>query len=131
MSWMGLNLFFGNKQSITTTDSGSIIINGKTYVGNDITIVNNKVIIDGVDVTPDSKQITINVEGNVESIKADVVTKITVAGNVGGDLNCGTGDVQVNNGVNGYVKTGVGDVKISGNVGGNVKTGVGDIKYYK
>jgi hypothetical protein len=49
-----------------------ISINGMNiYTGRNITIRNNQVIIDGVDVTPDSKQIKIEVIGSIDSIRAD------------------------------------------------------------
>jgi hypothetical protein len=49
-----------------------IKINGKTYFGNNIQVINNKVIIDGKDVTSehaDSKEISIVVEGNLDSLE--------------------------------------------------------------
>ena len=118
--------------------SSNIIINGNSYTGNNVSIINGKIIIDGNDVTPDSKTITIDITGNLGSLKADVVNKVSITGNVDGDVQIGTGDVQIGTGdvqigsdVHGNIKTGVGDIKVQGNVSGNAKTGVGDIKYSK
>lgn len=111
--------------------SSNIVINGSSYTGNNVSIINGKIMIDGKDVTPDSKTITIEVNGNLGSLKADVVNKVSITGNVDGDVQIGTGDVQIGAGVNGNIKTGVGDIKVQGNVSGNAKTGVGDIKYSK
>lgn len=36
-----------------------IIINNKSYIGKSISISGNKVIVDGIDVTPDLKEINI------------------------------------------------------------------------
>lgn len=122
-----------------------IKINGKTYFGNNIQVSNNKVIIDGVDVTgdhKDSKEISIQVEGNIDTLSVDYAKTVLVNGNVNslksgsGDVECkdvtgnlktGSGDIECGN-VGGGIETGSGDVKC-GTVGGSVKTGSGDIKH--
>lgn len=89
-----------------------------------ITITNGRVVIDGVDRTPDAKDIRIEVHGDVQSIDADVCTSISVTGSAGaittqsGDIRCGD--------VRGSVKTMSGDVVCS-TVAGDVKTMSGDI----
>lgn len=115
-------------------------INNQGYVGQSITIINGKIIIDSVDVTPDSKVINIQVEGNVSEIKADACDIINVTGNVGrvetvsGDVTCGnvetfvqttSGDVRCGD-VNHFVKTVSGDVQAK-TVHGSVNTVSGDI----
>jgi hypothetical protein len=107
----------------------SISINGKVYVGNSIHISNNRVVIDGIDQTPDSKNINIVVEGNVATLEADVCDTVTVNEHVG-SISTQTGDVEVSGNVSGDIKTQTGDVKCEA-VGGNVKTQTGDIKYRK
>lgn len=107
----------------------SISINGKVYVGNSIRISNNRVVIDCIDQTPDSKNINIIVEGNVATLEADVCDTVTVNGHVG-SISTQTGDVEVSGNVSGDIKTQTGDVKCEA-VGGNVKTQTGDIKYRK
>lgn len=93
-------------------------INNKTSVNKksfnncrSITINNGKVIIDGVDVTEDSKKIEIVVNGNIESISADYVNSIKVVGNVG-KAKTMSGDVSCKGSVSGKVKTMSGDIKI-------------------
>jgi hypothetical protein len=121
---------------------GSININNMGYVGKSIIVTKNKIIIDGVDVTPDAKIVNITVTGDVEAVSADICEKITVTGNVktisttNGDVKCGNveGNVSLTNGdiecgdVKGDVHNMSGDIKC-GTVGGNVKTMSGDIKH--
>lgn len=122
----------------------TITINNTVFTGNNIRVENGNVIIDGEDVTPDSKEIHIAVQGDVESIDVGVCREFEVIGNVGkvrtgsGDLKCGnvTGDVQTGSGnvdcwsIGGSVQTGSGDVSAE-NISGSVKTGSGDITYRK
>lgn len=122
-----------------------IRINGQDFVGRQVVINNGRVIIDGKDQTPDSKEISIVVDGNLEELDVDFATSIDIRGSVGklrsgsGDINCGniTGGAQTGSGdiecesILGDVQTGSGDVSVLGNVTGSVKTGSGDIKYRK
>jgi hypothetical protein len=122
----------------------AIIINGKSYLGNSITVSKNKVIVDGIDVTPDGKQININVENDINELIVDCCEKINVGGNVNkiktssGDVYCEnvTGDIQTKSGdvecgdVGGSIQTTSGDVNCK-NVNGSVKTISGDIKNKK
>lgn len=103
----------------------NININGKTIaIGKKIVIKNGRIVIDGNDVTPDAKDIHIEVHGNFETMKIDVCNSVTVAGSVtkiktqSGDVHCGD--------VAGSVETMSGDVEC-GNVMGNVETMSGDI----
>jgi hypothetical protein len=106
----------------------TISINNNSYHGRNISVINNKVYIDGKDVTPDSKEINISVVGNVGELKVDNCNKITITGDVesietqSGDVKCGS--------VSKSVKTMSGDVEC-GNVGGDIKTMSGDINYKK
>lgn len=105
-----------------------IKINGKTYFGNNIQISNNRVIIDGLDVSgdhKDSKEISIQVEGNIENLSVDYAKSILVNGNVN-SLKSGSGDVDCKD-VTGDIKTGSGDIEC-GNVGGGIETGSGNVK---
>ena len=121
-----------------------ITINGKNIFGKNINISNGKVIIDGVDMTPDSKEITINVMGNIDTLDVDYAKEIKVNGDINkastgsADITCvnitggartGSGDIECVT-LNGDVQTGSGDVK-STTITGSVKTGSGDIKYRK
>lgn len=108
-----------------------ITINGvnQTIRGfNNIQCVNNRVIIDGVDVTPDSKIVNITVTGDVRNIEGSF-SDINVIGNVTGEVNTGSGDIEISGNVGGSVKTGSGDVEIGGSVSGSVRTGSGDITH--
>ena len=124
-----------------------IKIDNISYSGRSISISRNKIIIDGKDVTEnhkDSKNITISVAGDLESLDVDYCDKIEIAGNVGkartgsGDINCasitngaqtGSGDIECES-ITGDVQTGSGDVKTT-TITGSVRTGSGDIKYKK
>jgi hypothetical protein len=119
-------------------------INNNGYVGRNIVINNGKIIIDGKDVTPDSKTITIDIVGDIDSLSVDSCQTIKVQGDVNslrttsGDIECRdvktdikttSGDVECGN-IGGSVTTVSGDVK-SGTIGGSVKTMSGDIKHRK
>jgi hypothetical protein len=122
-----------------------IVINGQSFAGRNITIANGRVIVDGKDQTPDAKEISIVVDGNLEELEVDFASSIEIRGSVGkarsgsGDINCGniTGGAQTGSGdiecesILGDVQTGSGDVSVMGNITGSVRTGSGDIKYRK
>ena len=101
-----------------------IIINEKSFSGRNVIINNNKVIVDGIDVTPDTKEINISVEGNINELTVDVCKTINVNGNVH-ELQTTSGDVQCND-VNNGIKTTSGDVECN-NVTGNIQTTSGDV----
>lgn len=104
----------------------TVIINGKTITaGRNITVSGNRVFVDGKDMTPDAKDIRIEVNGNLESLSADACHTINVAGSVG-DVATQSGDVKCGD-VSGSVNTMSGDVRC-GAVSGNVRTMSGDIQ---
>jgi hypothetical protein len=104
----------------------TVIINGATYIssGGSVTVVGNRVIIDGKDMTPDAKEIRIEVTGNVESLSVDACNTVHVNGSAG-DVSTQSGDVTCGD-VKGSVSTMSGDIRC-GSVGGNAKTMSGDI----
>lgn len=119
-------------------------INNNGYVGRSIIINNGKVIIDGKDVTPDSKTITIEIVGDIDNLSVDSCQTVKVQGDVNslrttsGDIECGdvktdikttSGDIECKN-IGGSVTTVSGDVKAE-NISGSVKTMSGDIKHRK
>jgi hypothetical protein len=104
--------------------TGTINISGRHITGGDLTIKNGRVVVDGVDCTPEGKEITISVQGDVQMIKVDACTKIEVSGSVA-TLNTMSGEVHCGD-VSGSVKTMSGDVHC-GDVGGSVNTMSGDI----
>lgn len=101
---------------------GTVVINGATYSGNNIVVKNDKVIIDGVEVSKGhtTSPLNIKVEGKIESLKAD--GNVEVRGEVGGDVLAG-GNVECHN-VGGDIQAGgnVRGLSVSGDVmaGGNV-----------
>lgn len=122
----------------------TIKINSLNYSGNNITIINDRVIIDGVDVTPNTKNITIEVTGNLDKLQVGACKSITINGDVNhlssssGEVSCDnirgnvetvSGDIEVDY-INGSVETVSGDVH-STSIAGDVKTLSGDIKYKK
>lgn len=107
----------------------AIVIGSSIFSGRNVNISGNRVIIDGVDVTsqlPDQKQYTIEVTGDIESIKVDACDKLTVNGNVG-SVSTASGDIECGD-VGGAVSSVSGDIDC-GNIGGSVSTVSGDVKY--
>ena len=100
--------------------SSIITINGRAYQGNSVSVRGNQVIIDGVKQDmPEEKNITISIEGNVNTLSVDSCDKVRVTGSVG-TLKTMSGDVKCGD-VDGDVKTMSGDVKCS-DVAGKIKT---------
>lgn len=107
----------------------AIVIGNQSFSGQNVTISNNRIIIDGVDITnnlPDQKTFNIKITGNLETLKVDVCQKIQINGTVGqvqtksGDIDCGD--------VKGSITTMSGDVDC-GTVSGSIQTMSGDVKY--
>lgn len=105
---------------------GSVNVNGQTFVGNNVSIVNGVVKIDGVvqDSTFIQRNETINVivEGDVKELNN--TTGDITAHNVG-EITVQTGNVKCAN-VVGNVETMTGDITC-GNVGGKATTRMGNI----
>lgn len=112
----------------------NITINGKTYSGNNIQVINDQVFIDGKCAGDDfkNKDVKVIIEGDVASVESD--RSVDVKGNVQGDI-AAKGSVACD-AVGGSVKSkgsvscdSVGkDVKAGGSVscgrvGGTVKAG--------
>ena len=108
-----------------TMKDGSIVINGKSYTGNNISIVSDKVIVDGKEQGGSlTGPITVSVAGDCAWIELGS-GNISIAGRCRGDVKTGSGDVKCGD-VGGDVQTGSGDVSC-GSVTGSVRTGSGDI----
>ncbi len=106
----------------------TVVINGVAITGGrNITIHNGKVIVDGVDVTPDAKSINISVNGNVDRIDADACQKIDVSGDTQ-NITTVSGDVEVRGKILGSVQTVSGNVNCAGPIGGGVSTLSGNIR---
>jgi len=123
----------------------TITINGTSYQSNNISIKNSKIVINGKDVTPNEKQISIVVTGNITTLDVESCETIKITGDVttvktmSGNVNCGnvkdnaktmSGDIMVTGNVGGNAESTSGDINC-GNITGNVKTMSGDIKYKK
>lgn len=107
----------------------SITVNGKTFRGNDVSIVNGRVIVDGVEQDApgngySSMRLSIKIEGNVELLET-ASGDVQVSGNVG-QVNSSSGDVTCAD-VSGNVQTVSGDVRAS-RILGSVKSVSGDIR---
>lgn len=107
----------------------TIIINGMTITADarSISVRDGKVHIDGRDVTPDAKEVSISIVGNVERLDVDACSKVSVTGDVG-SVKTMSGDVEVGGNVTGNVGTMSGSVRCDGSIGGNVSSMSGDIK---
>jgi hypothetical protein len=109
----------------------TITINGLTITGGRcISVVNGKIIVDGKDVTPDAKDIRIEVTGNVEKLQADACNSITVTGNAE-NVTTQSGDVHVGGTVGGSVQTMSGDVDCGRSILGSVSTMSGNVRHQR
>ena len=99
---------------------GTVTVNGKTYVGNDLQIINGKVLVDGREVDNGlSGVVEVRVlEGTIGQLKTDA--SVTCQ-NVTGNIDAG-GSVTVKGDVGGKVDAG-GSVNC-GDVGQSVDAGV-------
>lgn len=107
----------------------AIIIGNQSFSGNNLTISNNRVIVDGVDITanlPEQKTFNIEVTGNLEILKADICQKIHIKGTVG-HVQTQSGDVECGD-VKGSITTMSGDVDC-GTVEGSIQTMSGNVKH--
>jgi len=104
-----------------------IIINGKKYTGNNLSISNNEVFIDGkrMEDDEDSKSITIQVEGNIETITADYCDSMSITGTCG-NVTSKNGNIDVIGDVLNDVTTKNGNIHC-GHVAGDVETKNGNI----
>lgn len=105
----------------------SININNKTYTGKNISINGGIITVDGVNVTPEQKQISIVVEGNIQKLSVDVCDEVTVNGAVA-DVQTMSGDIVIKGDVSGDVSTMSGDVDC-GAITGSVTTMSGNVKH--
>ena len=106
-----------------------VVINGKKYSGNSVSVMDNKVFIDGkrVDQSDDEKVINIVVEGNINSLEVDSCEKLEVTGNCG-NVASKNGNIRINGDVSGDVTNKNGDIDCF-NVGGDVSTKNGDVHH--
>lgn len=110
---------------INLKSNGSVVtIDGRSFTGRSVTIVNNKVVVDGVEqdgqlVGP----VSVTVNGDADVVDNPTGT-VTVTGAVG-TIKTMSGDVHCKD-VSGSVSTMSGDVTC-GSIGGSASTMSGDI----
>lgn len=107
----------------TRLSTGSTIeINGKVYPGTVLSIHDDKVYIDGVEIDKEKK------EGEAKTTQLRAI-QITINGSVEGNVSVDAGSVTITNGgVRGDVSTVSGEVKLKrGNIGGDVSTMSGQV----
>lgn len=105
---------------------GRISINGIVVAsGKNISVINGKVMVDGKDVTPETKNIVIQVQGDVNALSVDACSTVQVSGNAG-TVSTVSGDIECGN-VSGSVSTVSGDVQCK-DVGGSVSSISGDVE---
>lgn len=104
-----------------------ISINGvNVSASGSICISNGKVIVNGIDVTPETKEINIIVNGDTDKIQVDACNSFHSTGKVG-DIKTMSGDVNVYGDVEGSIQTMSGDVDCH-KVSGSIKTMSGSIR---
>lgn len=123
-----------------------IINNGVSYSGKNISINNQRIIIDGVEINDESKVINIEIKGDVNSVNVTHCNSFKITGNTGNvqsssgditiegganDVTSSSGDIEINSSVSGNVKSSSGDIQIKGTVGGDVSSKSGDVSYRK
>lgn len=108
----------------------NININGKSFQGDNISVNGSRILIDGKSVYDGEEEsklgpISINVEGEIDSLDVPVVEELNVYGNVN-DLETMNGNVAVEGDIFGDVETFNGNVKAR-TIKGDVETFNGDV----
>jgi hypothetical protein len=130
--------FFGNvagtnkrtQQStfMMTSINGSVVVDGVTYVGKRIRLMNDKVFVDDKEVgglgTDPKRPVNVVIKERVESIEGDFNT---ITAKDVGSIKSSMGDVKVKGNVTGNVSTQSGDVTVKGSVDGSVNSMSGSI----
>lgn len=109
--------------------NGTVIIGGNiknsSIEGNSISIINNKIFVDGKEIETEEKVINIIVEGNLDKLEVDCCNSIKVNG-VTKDVEVSNGNIFINGDVKGNVNNINGNI-IAKAINGNCKTINGDI----
>jgi hypothetical protein len=116
-----MNIFRGMNSNSTVS------INGQTYSGNNVSIINGNVVIDG------NKQdqvlegpISVVVNGNVDRVET-TSGDVDVTGSTG-TVSTMSGSVTCGGNISGDVSTMSGSVRCDGSIGGSVETMSGSIR---
>ena len=109
--------------------NGTVIIGrnikNSSIKGNSISIINNKIFVDGKEIETEEKVINIIVEGNLDKLEVDCCNSIKVNG-VTKDVEVSNGNITINGDVKGNVNNINGNI-ITKAINGNCKTTNGDI----
>jgi len=109
--------------------NGTVIIGGNiknsSIEGNSISIINNKIFVDGKEIETEEKVINIIVEGNLDKLEVDCCNSIKVNG-VTKDVEVSNGNITISGDVKGNVNNINGNI-IAKVINGNCKTKNGDI----
>ena len=109
--------------------NGTVIIGrnikNSSIKGNSISIINNKIFVDGKEIETEEKVINIIVEGNLDKLEVDCCNSIKVNG-VTKDVEVSNGNITINGDVKGNVNNINGNI-IAKAINGNCKTINGDI----
>ena len=93
--------------------------------GNNVSIINNKIFVDGKEIETEEKVINIIVEGNLDKLEVDCCNSIKVNG-VTKDVEVSNGNITISGDVKGNVNNINGNI-IAKAINGNCKTTNGDI----
>ena len=93
--------------------------------GNNVSIINNKIFVDGKEIGTEEKEINIIVEGNLDKLEVDCCNSIKVNG-VTKDVEVSNGSITISGDVKGNVNNVNGNI-IAKVINGNCKTKNGDI----
>lgn len=93
--------------------------------GNNVSIINNKIFVDGKEIGTEEKEINIIVEGNLDKLEVDCCNSIKVNG-VTKDVEVSNGNITISGDVKGNVNNINGNI-IAKVVNENCKTKNGDI----
>ena len=93
--------------------------------GNNVSIINNKIFVDGKEIGTEEKEINIIVEGNLDKLEVDCCNSIKVNG-VTKDVEVSNGNITISGDVKGNVNNINGNI-IAKAINGNCKTINGDI----
>ena len=104
-----------------------IKVNGKSYTGNNVSIINNEVFIDGkkAEQSEDTKVINITVDANIEKLDVDYCDKLEINGDCRNVISK-NGNLEIKGNVTGDVTNKNGNV-ICREVGGDVATKNGNV----
>ena len=109
--------------------NGTVIIGGNiknsSIEGNSISIINNKIFVDGKEIETEEKVINLIVEGNLDKLEVDCCNSIKVNG-VTKDVEVSNGNITISGDVKGNVNNINGNI-IAKVINGNCKTKNGDI----